>query len=105
MTKSVTACSITMTEPMEADAQITIMAMSVTGDIPADANFQVLVTNNAKDTSPVWEDATSEVKSGANYLFENQSAQNGFAFNFKVIASRGSSGIGGYISSIQGGFQ
>ena len=104
-TKSVTACSITMTEPMEADAQITIMAMSVTGDIPADANFQVLVTNNAKDTSPVWEDATSEVKSGANYLFENQSAQNGFAFNFKVIASRGSSGIGGYISSIQGGFQ
>ena len=104
-TKSVTACSITMTEPMEADAKITIMAMSVTGDIPADANFQVLVTNNAKDTSPVWEDATSEVKSGANYLFENQSAQNGFAFNFKVIASRGSSGIGGYISSIQGGFQ
>lgn len=104
-TKSVTACSITMTEPMEADAQITIMAMSVTGDIPADANFQVLVTNNAKDTEPTWEDATSEVKNGANYLFENQSAQNGFAFNFKVIASRGSSGIGGYISSIQGGFQ
>lgn len=104
-TKSVTACSITMTEPMEADAQITIMAMSVTGDIPADANFQVLVTNNAKDSSPVWEDATSEVKSGANYLFENQTAANGFAFNFKVIASRGSSGIGGYISSIQGGFQ
>ena len=104
-TKSVTACSITMTEPMEADAQITIMAMSVTGDIPADANFQVLVTNNAKDTEPTWEDATSEVKNGANYLFENQTATNGFAFNFKVIASRSSSGIGGYISSIQGGFQ
>lgn len=104
-TKSVTACSITMTEPMEADAQITIMAMSVTGDIPADANFQVLVTNNAKDSSPVWEDATSEVKSGANYLFENQTAANGFAFNFKVIASRGPSGTGGHISSIQGGFQ
>lgn len=104
-TKSVTACSITMTEPMEADAQITIMAMSVTGDIPADANFQVLVTNNAKDTEPTWEDATSEVKNGANYLFENQTATNGWAFSFKVIASRGSSGIGGYISSIQGGFQ
>ena len=104
-TKSVTSCSITMTEPMEADAQITIMAMSVTGDIPADANFQVLVTNNAKDTEPTWEDATSEVKNGANYLFENQTATNGWAFNFKVIASRGSSGTGGYISSIQGGFQ
>ena len=104
-TKSVTSCSITMTEPMEADDQITIMAMSVTGDIPADADFQVLVTNNAKDSSPVWEDATSEVKSGANSLFENQTAANGFAFNFKVIASRGPSGTGGHISSIQGGFQ
>ena len=104
-TKSVTSSSITMTEPMEADDQITIMAMSVTGDIPADADFQVLVTNNAKDSSPVWEDATSEVKSGANYLFENQTAANGFAFNFKVIASRGPSGTGGHISSIQGGFQ
>ena len=104
-TKSVTSCSITMAEPMEADDQITIMAMSVIGSIPADANYQVLVTNNAKDTSPVWEDATSEVKSGANYLFENQTAANGFAFNFKVIASRGASGTGGYISSIQGGFQ
>ena len=103
--KSVTSCSITMTEPMEADDQITIMAMSVTGDIPADANFQVLVTNNAKDSSPTWEDATSEVKNGANYLFENSTATNGWAFNFKVIASRGSSGTGGYISSIQGGFQ
>lgn len=103
--KSVTSCSITMTEPMETDDQITIMAMSVTGDIPADANFQVLVTNNAKDSSPTWEDATSEVKNGANYLFENSTATNGWAFNFKVIASRGSSGTGGYISSIQGGFQ
>ena len=104
-TKSVTALSITLAEAMEADAQITIAALSVSGDIPADANYQVLLTNNANDTEPVWEDATAEVKNGSNYLFENQSAQNGFAFNFKVIASRGSSGIGGYISSIQGGFQ
>lgn len=103
--KSVTALSITLAEAMEADAQITIAALSVSGDIPADANYQVLLTNNANDTEPVWEDATTEVKNGSNYLFENQSAQNGFAFNFKVIASRGSSGIGGYISSIQGGFQ
>lgn len=104
-TKSVTSCSITMEQPMEADAKITIMVMSVAGDIPADAEYQVLVTNNAKDAEPVWEDATSAIKSGANYLFTNETATNGFAFNFKLIASRGSSGIGGYISSIQGGFQ
>ena len=104
-TKSVTACSITLETPMEADAQITIAALSVSGDIPADANYQVLLTNNAKDAEPVWEDATTEVKNGSNYLFENDTATNGFAFNFKVTASRGASGIGGYISSIQGGFQ
>lgn len=104
-TKSVTACSITMAEPMEADAPITIMVMSVAGSIPADADFQVLVTNNAKDAAPVWEDATQAIKTGANYLFENEAATNGYAFNFKVTAARGASGIGGYISSIQGGFQ
>ena len=104
-TKSVTSCSITMEQPMEADAKITIMVMSVAGDIPADAEYQVLVTNNAKDDEPVWEDATSAIKSGANYLFTNENATNGFAFNFKLTASRGSSGTGGYISSIQGGFQ
>ena len=103
-TKSVTACSITLETPMEADAQITIAALSVSGDIPADANYQVLLTNNAKDAEPVWEDATTEVKNRSNYLFENDTATNGFAFNFKVTASRGASGIGGYISSIQGRF-
>ena len=104
-TKSVTACSITMEKPMEADAPITIMVMSVIGSIPADAKYQVMVTNNAKDSAPAWEDATSAIKNGANYLFKNKTAANGAAFNFKLTASRGSSGTGGYISSIQGGFQ
>ena len=104
-TKSVTACSITMEKPMEADAPITIMVMSVAGSIPADAKYQVMVTNNAKDSAPAWEDATSAIKNGANYLFKNKTAANGAAFNFKLTASRGSSGTGGYISSIQGGFQ
>ena len=104
-TKSVTALSITMNEPMEADALISIMAMSVMGSIPADANYEVLVTNNGKDSDPVWENATDAVKKGANFLFTNKTASNGFAFNFKITASRGSSGVGGFIQSIQGGFQ
>lgn len=104
-TKSVTALSITMNEPMEADALISIMAMSVMGSIPADANYEVLVTNNGKDSNPIWENATDAVKKGANFLFTNKTASNGFAFNFKITASRGSSGVGGFIQSIQGGFQ
>ena len=104
-TKSVTSASITMTEPMDADAQIKLCAVTVGGSIPADAVFKVEVTNNAKDTSPVWEDCTNESKHGRNFVFSNKEAANGFAFNFRVTASRGASGVGGYITSIQGGFQ
>lgn len=104
-TKSVTTAVITLEEPMEADAQITICAITVAGSIPADAEYTVEVTNNAKDTSPVWEDCTTAAKNGTNYLFTNETAANGFAFNFRVTASRGSSDVGGHITSIQGGFQ
>lgn len=90
---------------MTADEKITICAITVGGSIPADAVFKVEVTNNANDDTPVWEDCTSEAKNGRNYLFENETAANGFAFNFRVTAERGASGEGGYITSIQGGFQ
>ena len=103
--KEITAASVTLEEPMEADAQITICVLSVAGFIPADAKYTVEVTNNAKDDAPVWEDCTAEVKSGANYIFKNHEAANGFAFNFRVTAERGASGEGGYITSVQGGFQ
>lgn len=104
-TKAVTAASITLAQPMEADAQITLCAITVGGLIPADAVFKVEVTNNGKDSSPVWEDATTEARNGRNHLFTNQTAANGFAFNFRVTAERGASGENGYIASIQGGFQ
>lgn len=104
-TKAVTAASITLAKPMEADAQITLCAINVGGLIPADAVFKVEVTNNGKDSSPVWEDATTEARNGRNHLFTSQTAANGFAFNFRVTAERGASGESGYIASIQGGFQ
>jgi hypothetical protein len=104
-TKAVTAASITLAKPMEADAQITLCAITVGGLIPADAVFKVEVTNNGKDSSPVWEDVTTEARNGRNHLFTNQTAANGFAFNFRVTAERGASGESGYIASIQGGFQ
>lgn len=104
-TKAVTAASITLAKPMEADAQITLCAITVGGLIPVDAVFKVEVTNNGKDSSPVWEDATTEARNGRNHLFTNRTAANGFAFNFRVTAERGASGESGYIASIQGGFQ
>ena len=104
-TKEVTGASITLETPMPADAQITICVLSVAGFIPADAEYKVEVTNNANDDAPVWEDCTAEVKNSANHIFENKTAANGFAFNFRITAERGASGEGGYITSVQGGFQ
>jgi hypothetical protein len=103
--KEITAASITLDTPMDADDQITLCVISVIGSIPQDAEFKVEVTNNAKDDTPVWEDCTLEARNGANYVFTNHTAANGFSFNFRVTASRGESGQGGNIVSIQGGFQ
>ena len=64
------------------------------------------MTNNALDDTPAWEDCTTAVKAGANYIFENKDAPtNTPAFSFRINASRGPSGEGGYITSVQGGFQ
>ena len=104
-TKEVTEATITLAEPMAADDKITICVLSVAGDIPADADYTVEVTNNGNDDAPVWEDCTMEVRNGGNHVFENETAAKGFAFNFRVSAKRGPSGQGGYISSVQGGFQ
>lgn len=103
--KKVVKAVITLETPMDADAKISICAITVTGHIPTDADYTVEVTNNAKDDSPVWEDCTQECKNGNNYLFQNETAANGFAFNFRVTAERGDSDECGYITSIQGGFQ
>ena len=104
-TKEVTEATITLAEPMAADDKITICVLSVAGDIPADAEYKVEVSNNAKDDAPVWEDCTMEVRNGGNHVFENETAAKGFAFNFRVSVKRGPSGQGGYISSVRGGFQ
>lgn len=104
-TKEVTEATITLKEPRPADAKITICVLSVAGSIPQDAVFKVEVTNNAMDDAPVWEDCTTEVKNGGNHIFENEAAEKGFAFNFRVSVKRGPSGQGGYINSVQGGFQ
>ena len=104
-TKSVTSATVTLTTPLAVDGDITVAVLQVTGSIPDDATFKVEVTNNANDPSPVWQDATVEVKKGVNIVFTNSEATNGAAFNFCVSVSRGASGTGGYIEAISGAFQ
>ena len=103
--KEITTAMITLVDAVPADARIAVCVLSVNGSLPADAVLKVEVTNNGLDDSPVWEDCTADVKAGANHVFTNETQTNGWAFNFKVTATRGPSGEGGYINSVQGGFQ
>ena len=104
-TKSVTSASVTLAEPLTVEGDITVAVLQVTGSIPDDAVFKAEVTNNANDPSPVWQDATTEVQKGVNIVFENKTATNGAAFNFRVSVERGESGEGGYIEAVSGAFQ
>lgn len=104
-TKAVHAASVTLAEPLAVEGDITVAVLQVTGSIPDDAKFKAEVTNNALDSSPVWQDATTEVKKGVNIVFENKTATAGAAFNFRVSVSRGASGTGGYIEAVSGAFQ
>ena len=104
-TKAVHAASVTLAEPLAVEGDITVAVLQVTDSIPDDAKFKAEVTNNALDSSPVWQDATTEVKKGVNIVFENKTATNGAAFNFRVSVERGESGEGGYIEAVSGAFQ
>lgn len=104
-TRSQTELSVTLASPLDADDRIAACSLKVEGSIPADAVCKYEVTNNAKDNTPAWEDCTARVKSGQSYPFVNKTAENGYAFNFRVSIKRGASNAGGYITQISGGFE
>ena len=94
-TKAAASASLTLTQPLTADAPITAANLTV----------GVEMTNNALDDDPVWQDATQAVRQGSNFLFANQTAANGPAFNFRIEVARGPSGAGGYIDNVSGAYQ
>lgn len=104
-TKKVTEADITLKEALAVEGDISIAVLKIEGSIPEDAIVTALVTNNGKDPSPVWQDATLAVLNNKNIVFTNKENTNGAAFNFKVKIKRGPSDKGGYITSINGAFQ
>ena len=104
-TKKVTEADITLKEALAVEGDISVAALKIEGSIPKDAIITVLVTNNGKDSNPVWQDATTQVLNNKNIVFTNKENVNGAAFNFKVSIKRGASDKGGYITSINGAFQ
>lgn len=104
-TKAVHAMSVTLASPLEVEDAISVAILSVLGSIPEDASYQVLVTNNAKDSEPEWQDATAAIKSGANIVFTNKTQANGPAFNFKLTCLPQRGRAGGYVKLLKGAFQ
>ena len=105
-TRAVYTMSVTLEEPMETDDAITKCVVNIVRNLPADAEWSLLVTNNAFDPDPVWEDITQYVKNGWSCVFENQTVTSGrYVFNFKLTCTRGASGQGGSVDTISGGFE
>lgn len=105
-TKNVTGAKVSLTAPLTADDIITVASLTMEGSFPKDMSLTVELTNNALDETPVWETVT-DIQSGesrafVHHSFANTTAARGFAFNFRVTAARGESGVGGNITMIGG---
>lgn len=105
-TKNVTRAVLSLAQPLTADDTITVAALTLEGSFPADLSLSVELTNNARDETPVWENCT-DIQSGesrafVHHAFTNKTAARGFAFNYKITAARGASGVGGTITMIGG---
>jgi len=103
-TKDVKTCSITLTNMIATESLVAAVSINTVGSIPADATVSLLVSNNASDASPVWENATSYLNSGSNYVFSNSTAS-AYAYGYILTITEGSSGTGGYINSVYGGYK
>lgn len=105
-TKNVTRAVLSLVQPLTADDTITVAALTLEGSFPADMSLSVEMTSNALDETPVWENCT-DIQRGENrvfvhHAFTNKTAARGFAFNYKITAVRGASGVGGSITMIGG---
>ena len=105
-TKNVTHAVLSLAQPLTADDTITVAALTLEGSFPADMSLSVELTNNGLDETPVWENCT-DIQRGeswafVHHAFTNKTAARGFAFNYKITAARGASGVGGTITMIGG---
>ena len=105
-TKNVTSAVLSLSHPLTADDTITVAALTLEGSFPADMSLTVEMTNNGLDDSPAWENCTDiqrgESRAFVHHAFANKTAARGFAFNYKVTAARGESGVSGSVTMIGG---
>lgn len=101
--KTVYGAALTLDEPVVTDDRLASIKLPITGYIPPDAIISILVSNNALDAVPVWEDATAALMNGYSHVFVNeQKTADDWGVNFKIEIQRGPSGEGGYIYIVEG---
>jgi hypothetical protein len=103
--RNVSGATLTLAEPLTVEGDITLAILALSGDLPGDVQMTVEATNNANDDNPVWQDVTTQVKTGGNIVFDNTTTENGAAFNFRMALARGASDQGGYLTAVNGAFQ
>lgn len=87
-------------EPFGSSISAVPKAINVKLDLkmPLDASIEVLATNNANDTQPVWDDITTAALSGINHVFSNTAKQQGVTYyNVKIKVKINRNGADGEI--------
>lgn len=103
--KSVSSLSI-VTNPITSATAPTRIKLSIARSIPSGASFKVEVCNNALDTKPTWEDATSSVTGNLAYVFTNSTkTASNWAVRVRVTVDRNGASGACYITSIGGNFE
>ena len=105
--KHITGVYLTLKNPVVVDTDDTVskFLVNVIGSFPEGSSLVVKVTNNAKDSSPVWQTVSANEMNTNEFIeFTNKNTVNGSAFNIIVEANRGTATEECYISSVNGMF-
>ena len=104
--KSVNSFTVQTTTIKSLTTRPTRIKLNVVRNIPMESTFKVEVCNNAFDTSPVWEDATSSVTGGLAHVFSNTTkTSTNWGVSIRVTVNRNGGAGACYISSIGGNFE
>lgn len=105
--KNTTGVYLTLAEPVVVDSENIVdkFSLNIVGSLPEGITYNIMVTNNANDIDPIWQQVSStQINTGEFVLFDNTYNENGNAFNFIIEVSRGTATEECYISSINGIF-
>lgn len=105
-TKLVNKLVVQRTTPIASTTQPKSIIVSVVKNIPTEAIFKVEACNNGFDTTPTWEDITSDVTRGEIYDFTNTTKKaSQWGVNIRVTVDRNGAEGACYITEIGGNFE